>query len=174
MEPVRRIRLATILASSLLQLNRTLWLTTYLDKQAIHFFRDMHAVSTIDSDHPFIVKAFPDKSIPENTEDTAGYLGNAMVELGIILLEIWHRQTFESWVLSDLHANVNTEDPDVRELYSWKWFKQIKDDLVPAYRDVIDVCFRPPLDFATQDWEVDDFQKVYCAKVIFPLITSQL
>ncbi|KAL9133434.1 MAG: hypothetical protein Q9175_005386 [Cornicularia normoerica] len=98
MDPEDRIKLAVNLAASLLQYNLTPWLRRCWTKNAVHFFVQTRTVSGIDVEHPLIIKHFSDQAneilneIPENDPELA------LMELGIMLLEIWDMRTFESWL----------------------------------------------------------------------------
>lgn len=173
MEPDDRIKLAMNLASSILQYNLTPWLRRCWTKDAIHFFVQTRAVSGIDVEHPFILKQFCEQpngtthAIPENDPELA------LMELGILLLEIWTTMTFESW----LDTTGNLKDPSqiqekyVRLQYSIQWFQTLKGKLLPNYQKVVGICLRPCVfDLYHTSWEDPEFRMAVYREIVEPLL----
>ena len=173
MEPDDRIKLAMNLASSILQYNLTPWLRRCWTKKAIHFFVQTRAVSGIDVEHPFILKHFrkePNETThasPENDPELA------LMELGILLLEIWTTMTFESWV--DTTGNLKDlsqfQDKYIRLQYSIQWFQTLKGKLLPNYQKVVGICLRPCVfDLYHTSWEDPEFRVAVYREIVEPLL----
>lgn len=176
-DPEDRIKLAVNLASSLLQYNLTPWLRTCWTKNAVHFFVQTRSVSGIDVQHPLIIEQFSDQridsviEIPENNPELA------LMELGILLLEIWNMQTFESWLKTAVRFTdiPQLQDKHTRLLYSIEWFKSLKGKLLPNYQKVVGICLRPGVfDLYHTSWEDTDFRMAVYREVIEPLLIWNL
>ena len=173
MEPDDRIKLAMNLASSILQYNLTPWLRRSWTKNAIHFFVQTRAVSGIDVEHPFIVQNFLEKpnettlAIPENDPELA------LMELGILLLEIWTTMTFESWLATtgNLKDLSQIQDKYIRLQFSIRWFQTLKGKLLPNYQKVVGICLRPCVfDLYHTSWEDHEFRVAVYREIVEPLL----
>lgn len=104
MDPEDRIKLAMNLASSILQYNLTPWLQGCWTNRSVHFFIQTRNVLGIDIDHPLIIKNFIGQTsdIPKEPLENDPEL--ALMELGILLLEVWNTRTFESWLKTAGHS----------------------------------------------------------------------
>ena len=172
-DPEDRIKLAVNLASSLLQYNLTPWLRKCWTKSAVHFFVQTRSISGIDIEHPLIMKQFSDQAneipndIPENDPELA------LMELGILLLEIWNMKTFESWLKSAgyLLDVSQLQDRYIRLRYSIEWFQSLKGKLLPNYQKVVGICLRPSaFDLFQTSWEDADFRMAVYREIIEPLL----
>ena len=91
--------LALRLASSFLQLSRTKWLRTTWSINTIYFLRQSQAISDnrgVDFTRPFVSLPFngsPDTADPSQVPLVE--LKQTLLDLGVLLLEIWHSQTLE-------------------------------------------------------------------------------
>ena len=173
MDPEDRVKLAVNLASSLLQYNLTPWLQRCWTKNAIHFFIQRRTVSGIDIEHPLIMKDFNDQSkeipneLPENDPELA------LMELGILLLEVWNMRTFESWMKSAGHSiNISQlQDRYIRLRYSIEWFQSLKGRLLPNYQKVVGICLRPSVfDLFNTSWDDRDFRMAVYSEIVEPLL----
>ena len=173
MDPEDRIKLAVNLASSLLQYNLTPWLRRCWTKNAVHFFVQTRTVTGIDVEHPLIIRQFGDqaseilKELPENDPELA------LMELGILLLEIWNMRTFESWLRSAGHVldKSQVQDRFIRLRYSIAWFQSLKGKLLPNYQRVVGICLRPSVfDLFHTSWEDKDFRMAVFREIIEPLL----
>lgn len=173
MDPEDRIKLAVNLASSLLQYNLTPWLRQCWTKNAVHFFVQTRTVTGIDVEHPLIIRHFGDQAseileeLPENDPELA------LMELGILLLEIWNMRTFESWLRSAGHVldKSQVQDRFIRLRYSIAWFQSLKGKLLPNYQRVVGICLRPSVfDLFHTSWEDKDFRMAVYREIIEPLL----
>ena len=173
MDPDDRIKLAVNIASSLLQYNLTPWLQRYWTKKAVHFFVQTRTVSGIDIEHPLIVRHFSDQTneIPHEYPQNDPEL--ALLELGILLLEIWNMTTFESWLITAGHLMdlPQIQDRYFRLRYSIEWFQSLKGKLLPNYQKVIGICLRPCVfDLFNTSWEDKDFRMAVYSEIVEPLL----
>lgn len=94
-----RARLGLKLASSVMQLHTTEWLTDYWSKYDISFLRSSD--STVDFDNPLIRRSFGAQNIDlaSISEGLPKPYLNASIpclfSLGVVLLELWYREVFE-------------------------------------------------------------------------------
>ena len=170
---IQRMNLSFNLASSLLQLYSTPWLTESWTKQNICFWRlppSSQANDTIlafEPDRPFIVHRFsgvPAAGQPHQVE--AKY---QLLDLGIILLEIRHQMSFESWVLA--HGFILDHSYGTRYNAASNWLHDSLGEVEPSYFDAAARCIE--CNFQTRSaiptWEDLDFRKSICDLVIKPL-----
>ena len=173
MDPDDRIKLAVNIASSLLQYNLTPWLRRYWTKEAVHFFVQTRNVSGIDIEHPLIVRQFSDVTSETLNEPPENDPELALLELGILLLEIWNLITFESWSRTAGHLIdiPQIQDRYIRLRYSVEWFQSLKGKLLPNYQKVIGICLRPCVfDLFNTSWEDKDFRMAVYSEIVEPLL----
>lgn len=172
-DPDDRIRIAVNLASSLLQYNLTPWLKKCWTKNDTYFLTQARSILGVDVEHPLIFKQFHNQDsirpydLPENDPELA------LMELGILLLEIWNMKTFESWLETMGHSIDSSQlhDADVRLKYSIKWFKSVKTKLLPNYCEVVGICLRPAaFDLFDTSWEDAEFRVTVYKKIVEPLL----
>ncbi|KAJ5937074.1 Synaptobrevin [Penicillium verhagenii] len=93
----QRSRLGLKLASSVMQLHSTEWLTDYWDKSDISFLRSSDA--TVDFDNPLIRRSFGPQGVDIATLSSSLptlYLNSipCLFSLGVVLMELWYRKVF--------------------------------------------------------------------------------
>ena len=174
---IQRMNLSFSLASSLLQLYSTPWLSEPWTKRAIYFWRLRPSLQASDMalifepDRPFIVHSFPEPPVTRSP-----YKINAkhqLLNLGIILLEIGHESSFESW--TSTHGYTLDLDRTYGSRYdaASEWLRDSQSNLVPSYYDVtarcIECTFQTGHGRPVPDWEDTDFRKSVCELVIKPL-----
>lgn len=168
-----RLLLALNLASTLLQLNATPWLATLWSKSTVCFLAPtpLQKHSQIDLTRPFITVKFDSgprivdrKKFPEARR--------VILELGIMLLELWHHTTFE------LHCAASgvTAGDDYFERVTWaqKWLETSAESgsLLPDYINFVARCIK--CNFGNEislnpTWESDDLVHGFITGVIEPL-----
>ena len=173
MDPEDRVKLAVNLASSLLQYNLTPWLQRCWTKNAVHFFIQTRTVSGIDIEYPLIMRHFSSQTtevpneLPENDPELA------LMELGILLLEVWNMRSFESWMESAGHSIDISQlhDRYIRLRYSIEWFQSLKGKLLPNYQKVVGICLRPSVfDLFNTSWDDRDFRMAVYSEIVEPLL----
>ena len=170
---IQRMRLSFSLASSILQLYSTPWLSEPWTKQTIYFWRlrpssqasDMALI--FEPDLPFIIHSFPEPPVACPIINARHQLLN----LGIILLEIGHERSFESW--TSTHGYTLDRTYGSRYDAASEWLRDSQSELVPSYYDAIARCiectFQTGHGRPIPDWEDSDFRKSICELVIKPL-----
>ena len=158
----QRTVLALNLASSILQLHTTNWFGETWTKKAIKFFqRQISGTSTIAADTPFILRSYPRALHPSNRNSVK----RDMLELGILLLEIWQQQTFEAWTTTKQLAMQTEYSP--RMVLAIQWLEATTDDLTACYADAVSVCVKFSFEGVQQrDWGNPAFRRLYCERVI--------
>ena len=170
---IQRMNLSFSLASSLLQLYSTPWLTESWTKQNICFWRlppssqANDIILAFEPDRPFIVHRFSD--IPAAGQTHKAVVKFQLLDLGIILLEIRHQMSFESWV-SD-HGFTLDDSYSTRYTAAIKWLHDSLGEVEPSYFDAAARCIE--CNFQTRSaiptWEDLELRKAICDLVIKPL-----
>ena len=170
---VQRMNLSFSLASSLLQLYSTPWLTESWTKQNICFWRQSPSSQAtgiflaFEPDRPFIVHRFsgvPAASQPHKVE--AKY---QLLDLGIILLKIRHQTPFESW--SFAHGFTLDGSYGTRYPAASRWLRDSPGEVEPSFFDAAARCIECTFQTrsAIPTWEDLDLRKSICELVIKPL-----
>ena len=170
---IQRMNLSFCLASSLLQLYSTPWLSESWTKRTVCFWRlrpspPANGVAlTFEPDRPFIVHRFYEAPAARPT-----YKANArnqLLDLGIVLLEIRHKRSFESW--ASAHAFNLDSSFGSRYNAASMWLRDSIGDLEPSYFDAVARCIECTLQTqsAIPDWDDFGFRKSVCELVIKPL-----
>lgn len=171
-----RLRLALNLSSTLLQLKATPWLATLWSKSTVCYFApsSLSDHSQIDLTRPLIsVKFGSGPQITDHKEFSEAR--RVILELGIMLLELWHETTFEA------HCNTLrvTAGKDYHDRVKWaqKWLENSSNLLLPDYHDLVAHCIR--CDFANNafenqlclnpSWENERLIQGFIAGVVEPL-----
>ncbi|KAL1598046.1 hypothetical protein SLS60_008534 [Paraconiothyrium brasiliense] len=166
----KRIELAVKLGCSILQYNCTPWFSQGWCKEHIYFFSDQSKQSLIDVDHPLISMSFP-CTLSASTGPTPKPQ-ETLLDFAILLMELYHRVTFEDWVKAR-HPKVTQElleDPDWKRLYASKWRKEM-----PRHADfwyIVCTCLEPYQleDNGEESWEDTEWRFAFYKFVISPLL----
>ena len=169
----QRMKLSFNLACSLLQLYATPWLGTFWTKEVI-CFRLLRAATPnpndsfeFDADLPFVKYTFPlSSACPSVSSSNAK---RSLLELGIVLLEIWHKQPFNNFAAKH---NLTIDDSYGRRYeIAGQWLDDTQQDILPFYLDAvnrcIECCFSTTSTFP--DWNDLNFRKSFCEGVAKPL-----
>jgi hypothetical protein len=159
----QRTTLALKLVTSIIQFRGTPWCTTIWTKEAVRFFKG-HNARDITSllDTPFVLRDFP-----ANLQDSEGPVEMDMLELGIMLIEVWEQCAFEEWTIQEgLPASSEYLQ---RKKYAIRWMKDVTDPMMIWYEDAVSVCLNFDFGNLSRDWEDMKFKQAYCEKVILPL-----
>ena len=162
----QRMALSFKLASSLLQLCSTPWLMNAWTKEDICF---MHVGSSRTSSngplqfevrHPFITAKIPERRSPDKHATK-----RQMLELGILLLEIWQEISLENWAASvglTIQSSYGSRYDAAR-----KWLSE-SETVSVSYWDAVDRCIECAFP-ALPDWQDSTFRKSVCEWVVKPL-----
>jgi hypothetical protein len=174
----QRYRLAVVLASSVLQLQTTPWLTEKLEKKNIYFYR---SETEILADQPYILQSFSSKKIfhpmtsdEESTPPALFYskrisTRSSLVQLGIVLLELCFGQPIEkqtelrSQYLMDGKAHNDTDYLTARD-----WIYEVGEEAGEEFEKAVKCCVLCNFD-AKLDWEDANFTQLVYAGVVEPL-----
>lgn len=171
-----RIKLALRFASSFLLLQRTNWLAQDSSKDTIFFHHQLPSTehnprgSKFDLERPFIVRNFDGQTV-QQTENKPQQIMAAFLELGILLLEIWH--------LTTLEARFEGCDPTAgnfngRLVKALDWRDDEHSNVEGLYGQAVTFCLTGVRDMGTPaiDWDNIQFWNSICNRVLEPL--SQL
>ncbi|KAI1131387.1 hypothetical protein F5Y10DRAFT_286767 [Nemania abortiva] len=168
MTPKQQTILALDVAASILQLRETFWCQLPFDSSAIQLFFHSPVNTPTPASEPFVGQVIERKPAAHATLQGPSPRG-ALLELAILLLEIWHHKTFETWAakagLSDLVSI------DGRMIAAMKWLRMTYERLPPHHLTAVEQCLalsscRPWC------WEDGEFRRLFCENVVKPLEES--
>ena len=158
-----RMLLALRLASSLLQLLQTRWLERAWSKDAVFFLVRPGPQAQVFLNRPFVqCKIDGEQPASHSIEPKV-----ALLELGILLLEIWHKTTLE--------ARFGLEEAPVayydRMARAIEWLEDVDEPLPDLYDKAVAHCLRVNISGDTRflDWEDTKLWNVICENIIAPL-----
>jgi hypothetical protein len=161
-----RTNLALSLACSILPLNSTQWFTGAWTKNAIYFFTKNATTFDIYSERPSITQTVGSPG----TEPDSGSKGPdpkaALLELGILLLEIWHHKPLETW--AEERGDQVNNSLDGRRSAAIRWLEVTQNKLPLNHLKAIEAC----LQFSAgrlREWDEDDLRKQVSEDIIRPL-----
>ena len=169
----QRMHLAAILATSMLQLCTTPWLSDSWSRHNVNFHSKSSTsagVTSFEAKHPFLVQNFKGKS--KNAKHANQYAKENILELGILLLEILDGRTLESWA-QEVQAGL-TATFSSRCHVACLWLDYREPDMLPKYRGAVASC----LDIASsraqssRSWDDPVLQKEMLETVVQPLVTA--
>ncbi|KAL4800385.1 hypothetical protein BDV19DRAFT_384210 [Aspergillus venezuelensis] len=168
----QRMSLSFNIASSVLQLYTTHWVAEPLTSKSIHFAESQFLPSIISDQQftiapkPFIIHKFSN-SLMTNTDFSSAK--RSLLDLGIVLLELWHFRTFELFA-ADLRMSVD-ESFGARYEVARRWLDESAYFMLPFYLDVVTRCIE--CTFGTSGsvphWDDIVFRKSVCEYVLRPL-----
>ncbi|KAH8812883.1 hypothetical protein F5884DRAFT_317909 [Xylogone sp. PMI_703] len=166
-----RMLLALKLASNLLQLIQTQWLQSTWSKDMVYFSiqatenEAQDQVVQLDLGRPFVTITFDDNTgsmqVAQKIEPKV-----ALLELGILLLEIWHETTLETrFCLEEAPRGYYQ-----RLALGAEWLDDTDNPLPDLYDRAVSYCIQRPVGEARfPDWEDIKFWETVCEGVIEPL-----
>ncbi|KAL4911447.1 hypothetical protein BDW74DRAFT_142924 [Aspergillus multicolor] len=156
-----RMLLALKLASNLLQLLQTHWLPSTWSKDVVFFLRPQQQV---DCTRPFISLTL-DREPIRTVAQVEPKL--ALLDLGILLLEIWHNRSLE------FHFSLADNPVGYYERLTWalKWLEDVDDPLPDLYDKAVSFCIAGVLnsEARTRGWDDPSLGDAVCANVVEPL-----
>ena len=186
-----RMLLASVLASTLLQLSATPWFGKLWSKDTIHFLAPASTSPTssdrsastfsdcsetvsstspnpaeVDLTRPLISETFENSGAKLDSQRTLNPR-SVMLELGIMLLELWHETTFEA----HFPALPPNDDYYNRVSFAHRWLEESEASLIPAYSEVTARCIRCLFDGipVNPTWEDETLSMGIIKGVIEPL-----
>lgn len=137
-----RLFLALTLASTLIQLNATPWLTSCWSKESIHFSSPTQTIdpSQIDLKRPLLTQEFQNPPSALGMPQHQTKPREMILELGIMLLELGHEITLEDHFAGTDY--VINRDYHTRLSLATRWLDESEPHLTPTYFDVTARCIR--------------------------------
>ena len=158
-----RMLLALRLASSLLQLLQTHWLDHAWSKDVVFFLTRPGTPAQVLLNRPFVRCPFGGlRTASRSVEPKV-----ALLELGILLLEIWHKTTLEARFGLEV-APATYYDRMARAV---EWLDDVDEPLPDLYDRAVAHCLRVNISGDTRflDWEDAKLWGVICGDIIAPL-----
>ena len=158
-----RMQLALRLASSLLQLLKTGWLERAWSKDVVFFLVQPGEQTQVLLNRPFVRSTFDGSRAASHSIEPKV----ALLELGILLLEIWHKTTLESRFGLE-QAPTAYYDRMARAV---EWLDDVDEPLPDLYDKAVAHCLRVNISGDTRflDWEDTKLWSIICGDIIAPL-----
>ncbi|KAF5983424.1 hypothetical protein FBULB1_3802 [Fusarium bulbicola] len=164
-----KVRLALVIASSVLQLSKTPWLPEALTRENVHFFR---RGDTLSYEHPFLQRSLPESSYKrlDETVDSKGYSLSSnptLFALGMLLLEIILGSSLKQQRVPDEKSLDEDYDGLIQDLtIANRMLEQRVALISPAYKAVIERCIGCT---DSKGLEEDDFRQTVYNGVVMEL-----
>ncbi|CAF9908296.1 hypothetical protein IMSHALPRED_006633 [Imshaugia aleurites] len=158
-----RMLLALRLASSLLQLLQTRWLDHAWSKDVVFFLVRPGPQAQVFLNRPFVRCTFGSM----RTASCSIEPKVALLELGILLLEIWHKTTLEARFGLETAPTAYYD----RMARAVEWLDDVDEPLPDLYDKAVAHCLRVNISGDTRflDWEDTKLWGVICGDIIAPL-----
>ncbi|KAL6835398.1 hypothetical protein V8C40DRAFT_234285 [Trichoderma camerunense] len=159
--------LASKLASSLLQFSQTRWFGQAWSKDSIFFL--LHPVSDgiaplADFNRPFVCATIEGT---EANEVKPAEPKSILLELGILLLEIWHHTVLEDRFAQKMEQT--SGDYFSRLSFAAEWLDDDYNTLLPLYENAVRYCIYGAATKRWTDWNTNELWGEICKEVIKPL-----
>lgn len=165
MTPKQQTLLALDVASSIVQLRQTCWFRHPFSSKIVKFLIQKEGQGTTAISTPFVEQvADPDQQDFPGPDPKA-----ALLELAILLLEIWHHKTLESWCTKSGIAKVDS--PETRQRAAIRWLEMTSERLPLHHLTAIEQCLALCAG-RLRFWDDPEFLKLYCENIIKPLQES--
>lgn len=163
-----RMLLALRIASNFIQLFHTKWLGKALSKDAVHFpFRSTVGDTRVDVGRPFVAFTSDSAGRDPRQQQEVVKPKAALLELGILLLEIWHEMTLETRFSLPAVPDGHYE----RLALAAQWLDDMQNPLPDLYDRAVSFCVGRIIGADLRFPIVDDtrFWHAVCDGVIDPL-----
>lgn len=169
MTPKQQTLLALDVAASVLQLRQTCWFSLPFNSKGIRFLIQDEGKTKAAIHGPFIEQAIVED--PSKWTDTSEGPDPkaALLELAILLLEIWHHRPLEMWSAKTGMAGV--ESKEARIIAAIQWLEKTSERLPPHHLTAIEQCLAI-CSGRLRFWDDREFLKQYCENIIKPLQES--
>lgn len=177
-----RLILGVQLASTVMQLHTTEWLSENWGKRDILFYQEITQGKSGDITNtspairkPLVRRNFapPDPpSLPLQAKRSIFVPQNqSLYSLGIVLMELWYGKCLEDlWIEKD--GNDSGDMTDMRDyMTTRRLIDEISEDAGEKYGDAVRRCING-LDHRSSNLETDDFQNKVHMKVVAPLVEN--
>lgn len=166
-----RMILALNLAISLLHLYQTPWLGGNWSKSGIEFLQEPASPATaaapvarIRYDQPLLSHKFGPSTRPTSSQQSPRPQ-QALLELAIMLLELWHNTAIEVYVPTSV-----PQEHWARLQLASAWVDDTQNEPLPLYGAAVRHCLKASIFDAS--WDDADFRRDYCENIIEPLRQS--
>lgn len=172
--PRQQTHFAFDIASSMLQFQRTNWFSSAWNSKTIKFLVANTANNRYNKNTTAIVGVFVEQELQLSVQQqqSAGIPGTdpqtALLELAILLLEIWHHIPLEVWAS---RAQTEVQTLDHRKIAATRWLQSTSERLPPDYLTAIEQCLAI-CSGRLRYWEDREFQRYYCENILKPLLES--
>lgn len=158
-----KVNLALLVASNFLQLLETPWIRRKLCSSAVSFLQD--TPDQLDLSRPFLCCPFG-PAVAATSCDARLPVSDALVELGIMLLEIWHATTLRQKFGLDAEPAGRE-----RQMKALDWYEEVDTQLPGRYCQAIFHCISGIRGAIPGELRSDDMRlwESMCEKVIQPL-----
>ncbi|KAL4985784.1 hypothetical protein BDW68DRAFT_189390 [Aspergillus falconensis] len=172
-----RIALSYNIASAVFQLHSTPWLTLPLRSSSVFFIPDgyiKHHKSSRETCKydPFIKAIFQD--CPRTCTTYHYNTRESMLELGILLLELWHSHTIEIFAADNGLKLAGSFGSRYDVAMEWISHSEDEGDMMPFYLEAATRCIECTFttSSARPDWNDVTFQKSVCQYLLKPLLDN--
>ena len=142
----KRVRLSAILASSAMQLHTTPWFTS-LRKDSFLFVEHKDATTSwLDVDHPFVSCSFSRAATPATKAQAEAEL----LDLGIVIIELWHNMSIEAFASKKGLQLLDTYDS--RQATARAWLRETEEDMLPPIYNAARRCVECRFAVLDVDW----------------------
>ncbi|RYP55195.1 hypothetical protein DL768_000189 [Monosporascus sp. mg162] len=168
-----RMLLALRLVSSLLQLSQTRWLGHAWSKETVYFLlrpTSEEAKPSVDFSRAFVSAPIdgPEPGAAAHGMDTEPKV--VLLELGILLLEIWHQTTLEA----RFHLDEAPTGYYLRLARAVEWLEDSDNPPPYLYETAASYCIRGMLGAEARltSWDANEFWNGVCKDIIEPLLKN--
>ncbi|KAI1362082.1 hypothetical protein F5Y08DRAFT_341997 [Xylaria arbuscula] len=170
MTPKQQTYLALDIASSVLQLRQTCWLDTDFRSASMRLLLYDHEGQGTPSPALYVERIVHASKTLDNTNMTPSpEPKTTLLELAIILLEIWHHQPLDAcinWLGLD-----STDTIETRRIAAIRWLEKTSSHLPPHHLTAIEQCLAV-CSGRLRSWADEEFIREYCENIIKPLQES--
>ena len=167
LSPLDKFSFGLSVASSLLQLNLTPWICKCWTKDDIILRQERNADSGYDIAHPLIRGRFEGMTTCQRSDDNPDV---ALLELGILLVEVWTGKTLESWVESTGRVTSDLSNLALRRGLLYKRCCEVNKKAPPSYCQVVQTCCFPfGFGEVNRSWDDMQFKALYYTNIVEPL-----
>ncbi|KAI0457325.1 hypothetical protein F5B21DRAFT_464007 [Xylaria acuta] len=175
--PKQRTLLALDLSASMLQLRETFWFSEPFDSSTIIFLTCSTSPPTENSHRQAVTGPFIERSLDKSSANVSspGYAEidldpkTALLELAILLLEIWHHRPLEMWTAKAGIESVETTE--ARRIAAIRWVEKTSEHLPPHHLTAIEQCLAV-CSGRLRRWQDVEFVQQCCENIIKPLYES--
>ncbi|KAI0147706.1 hypothetical protein GGR57DRAFT_242858 [Xylariaceae sp. FL1272] len=169
MTPKQQTLLALDVASAVLQLRQTCWLGANFRSASMHILLDECVDGEANSPSVFVEKSVHESTALVDATTSSPDPKATLLELAIILLEIWHHQPLDECIAKLGLDNVDTLEN--RRIAAIRWLERTSSRLPLYHLAAIEECLAV-CSGRLRYWNDKEFVREYCENIIKPLRES--